>query len=143
MNDGNILDSRNFHQSLHNGTFENNDFLFEVGSKVFNKLWFLLDGIYHELSHFVKMISELLDVWKALYYFIWQEAKRKVIGQGFGVLKKKFRFYTILLLKTLQREFIVALYCATWQWRNEYYHPMISQNLQIFMNVSILKTALR
>jgi hypothetical protein len=54
MNDINIWDSSKLHQSLHDGTFEKNDFSFEVGSQVFNKLWFLVDGIYPELACFVK-----------------------------------------------------------------------------------------
>jgi hypothetical protein len=39
-------------------------------------LWFLTDGIYPELSWFVKTISEPVNKWEALYS-IWQEAKRK------------------------------------------------------------------
>jgi hypothetical protein len=64
---------------------------FEVGGRVFNKLWFLMDGIYPELSRFVKMISKPLDRWEALYS-IWQEAKRKDVERGFGMLKRKFGF---------------------------------------------------
>ncbi len=63
----NIWDSSKLLQSLHHGTFEKNDFSFEVGSQVFNKLWFKVDGIYPELAHFVKTISEPLNKWKALY----------------------------------------------------------------------------
>ena len=59
-NNINIWDSSKLHQSLHDGTLERNDFSFEVGGKVFNKLWFLMDGIYPELAHFVKTISESL-----------------------------------------------------------------------------------
>jgi len=50
MNDINIWDSSSLHQSLHDGTFEWNDFDFEIGGERFNKLWFLADGIYPELS---------------------------------------------------------------------------------------------
>ncbi len=53
-----------------------NDFPYEVGGKMFHKLWFLTNGIYPELSHFVKSISEPLDKWEALYS-IWLYAKRK------------------------------------------------------------------
>jgi hypothetical protein len=66
-------------------------FPFEVGGETFHKLWFLTDGIYPELSRFVKTISEPLDKWEALYS-IWQEAKRKDVERGFGVVKKKFAF---------------------------------------------------
>jgi hypothetical protein len=91
MNDINIWDSSKLHQSLHDGTFEKNDFSFEVGSQVFNKLWFLVDGIHPELARFVKTISKPLNKWEALYS-IWQEAKRKDVERGFNVLKKKFTF---------------------------------------------------
>jgi hypothetical protein len=50
MNNINIWDSSSLHQSLHDGTFEWNDFAFEIGGEHFNKLWFLTDGIYPELS---------------------------------------------------------------------------------------------
>jgi len=50
MNDINIWDRSSLHQSLHDGTFEWNDFDFEIGGECFNKLWFLTDGIYPELS---------------------------------------------------------------------------------------------
>ena len=76
MNDINIWDRSSLHQSLHDGTFEWNDFDFEIGGECFNKLWFLTDGIYPELSWFVKTISEPVNKWEALYS-IWQEAKRK------------------------------------------------------------------
>jgi hypothetical protein len=87
MNDINIWDSSKLHKSLHDGSFEKNDFPFEIGGKTFHKLWFLTDSIYPELSRFVKTISEPLDKWEALYS-IWQEAKRKDVEQGFGVVKK-------------------------------------------------------
>ncbi len=61
MNVINIWDSSKLHQSLHDGTFEKKFRSFEVGGKVFNKLWFLMDGIYPELAHFVKTISEPLN----------------------------------------------------------------------------------
>jgi hypothetical protein len=68
-----------------------NDFDFKIGGKVFNKLWFLTNEIYPELSRFVKPISEPLDRWEALFS-IWQEEKRKDVEWGFGVPKKKIGF---------------------------------------------------
>jgi hypothetical protein len=91
MNDINIWDSSMLHKSLSDGSFEANDFTFEIGGKQFNKLWFLVDGIYPELSRFVKTISVPLNKWEALYS-IWQEAKRKDSERGFGVVKGKFGF---------------------------------------------------
>jgi hypothetical protein len=58
MNEINIWDSSMLHQSLHDGMFEINDLLFEIGGQLFDKLWFLTDGLYPELSRFVKTISE-------------------------------------------------------------------------------------
>ncbi len=58
MNVINIWDSSTLHQSLQDGTFVPNVFDFEVGRQRFNNLWFLTDGIYPELSRFVKSISE-------------------------------------------------------------------------------------
>jgi hypothetical protein len=94
MNDINIWDSSMLHQSLHDGTFEMNDFVFEIGGQLFDKLWFLTDGIYPELSRFVKIISEPRNRWEALYA-IWQEAKRKDVECGFGIIQKKFGFLQI------------------------------------------------
>jgi hypothetical protein len=91
MNDINIWDSSVLHMSLVDGTFERNDFVFEIGGEKFDKLWFFVDGIYPELSRFVKTISEPINKWEALYS-IWQEAKRKDAERGFGVLKRKFGY---------------------------------------------------
>jgi hypothetical protein len=50
MNDINIWDSSKLHKSLHDGSFELNDFSYIVGGETFNRLWFFTDGIYPELS---------------------------------------------------------------------------------------------
>ena len=65
------------------------DFEFQVGNKVFKRLWFLVDGIYPELSHFVKTIQEPIGR-AAKHYVAWQEAVRKDIKRAFGVLQRKF-----------------------------------------------------
>jgi hypothetical protein len=51
MNDINIWDRSKLHKSLHDGSFEKNDFSFEVGGETFNKLWFLTNGIYPEIVY--------------------------------------------------------------------------------------------
>ncbi len=96
MNDINIWDSNKLHKSLHDGSFELNDFSYVVGGETFDQLRFLTDGIYPELSRFVKSISEPLNKWEALFS-IWQEATRKDVERGFGVLKK-IRFFATSFL---------------------------------------------
>jgi len=97
MNDINIWDSSKLHKSLHDGSFELNDFSYVVVvGETFDQLWFLTDGIYPKYSRFVKSISEPLNKWEALFS-IWQEAKRKDLERGFGVLKK-IRFFATSIL---------------------------------------------
>jgi hypothetical protein len=93
MNDINIWDCSKLHESLQDGSFELNDFGFDIAGQQFSKLWFLVDGIYPEISRFVKTITEPTNNKEALFS-LWQEAKRKDIERGFGVLKRKFAFLT-------------------------------------------------
>jgi Plant transposon protein len=66
------------------------DFPYDVGGKSFNQLWLLVDGIYPEVSCFVKTIDEPIDAPKGLYTR-WQEASRKDVERAFGVLQRKFQ----------------------------------------------------
>ena len=111
MNDINIWDSSMLHKALHDGTFEKNDFPFVIGGETFNKLWFLTDGIYPELSRFVKTISEPLNKWEALYS-LWQESSRKDVERGYGVLKKKFGFLTHPFQMYDVQEIAQIVYCC-------------------------------
>jgi len=53
----------------------------------FEKLWMLVDGIYHQLSRIVKPVSDpLVDV-EALYS-LWQEAKHKDVERFYGVSRR-------------------------------------------------------
>ena len=52
-------------------------------------MWLLVDGIYPEISRFVKTIQE--PIGKNLSnYAKWQESSRKSVEQAFGVLQRKF-----------------------------------------------------
>jgi hypothetical protein len=63
------------------------------------------------LSRFVKTISEPLDKWEALYS-IWQEAKRKDVERGFGVVKKKFAFLQNPFQKYFIEDIVEIDYCC-------------------------------
>ena len=66
------------------------DFEFTIGDdKVFNHLWIHVDGIYPDLSRFVKTLQELVGR-RASRYAVWQESARKDIERAFGVLQRKF-----------------------------------------------------
>ena len=56
-NDINILDVSPLHQQFLVGSHSKIDFEFPIDEQVFNKLFYLVDGIYPQLSHFVKTIS--------------------------------------------------------------------------------------
>ena len=62
------------------------DFEFTIGGKVFQRLWLAVDGIYPELSRFVKTVEEPRNT-KSVVYSKWQEATRKDIERAFGVLQ--------------------------------------------------------
>jgi hypothetical protein len=90
LNDINVWDNSPLLKALLDGTFASIDFEFEIGGKVFNKLWFLVDGIYPKLSRFMKTLPVACGrMWKR--YASWQEAARKDIERAFGVLQSKFR----------------------------------------------------
>jgi hypothetical protein len=86
--------------TLNDITFWDNSFLLHsicdgstIGGEEFDKLWMLVDGIYPQLSRFVKPISVPLGDVEAIYC-LWQEAKHKDIECFFGIFKKKFNFFT-------------------------------------------------
>jgi hypothetical protein len=83
--------------SICDGSFEKYDFPFTIGGEQFEQLWMLVDGIYPQLSRFVKTISVPLGVVEALYS-LWQEAKHKGIELFFGVFKKKFNVSSMQFL---------------------------------------------
>jgi hypothetical protein len=90
LNDINIWDKSPLLKSFMDGSFhEEVDFDFLLGGVVMNQLWFLVDGIYPELSRFAKTLSEPTNP-AAANYAMWQEASRKDVERGFGVLQRKF-----------------------------------------------------
>jgi Plant transposon protein len=93
-NDINIFDRSSLLRSMLDGTMTDElDFDFTIGDTVFNKLWFLVDGIYPNIACFVKTLSVPLgNVQKK--YVKWQEGKRKAIERAFGVLQQKFQILT-------------------------------------------------
>jgi hypothetical protein len=76
-------------KSFLDGSFARHvDFVFQVGNKVFKRLWLMVGGIYMELAEYVKMIQEPYG-YAACKYASWQEGVRKDIEQAFGVLQQK------------------------------------------------------
>ncbi len=74
-----------------NGSFANDvHFEFRIDEdQVFHCLWAMVDGIYPELSRFLKTIQEPVGR-KASRYVRWQELVKKEVEQAFGVLQQKF-----------------------------------------------------
>jgi len=90
-NDVTIFNHSPLRRALVDGTFDKYDFAFEMGGEEFNQVWMLVDGIYPELSRFVKTVTEGWDD-ESRAFKEWQEGARKDIERAFGVLKKNFRF---------------------------------------------------
>jgi hypothetical protein len=90
LNDINIWDQSPLLRSFLNGSFTRDvDFDFEINGTVFEQLWIMVDGIYPEISRFVKNVLEpLTDNHK--YYSKWQESCRKSVERAFGILQRKF-----------------------------------------------------
>jgi len=86
-NDINIWDTSPLLQKFLDGDFP--DFDFVINGKTFSDLWLTADGIYPELSRFVKTWNEPIGD-KSKNYAAWQESVRKGIERAFGVLQRKF-----------------------------------------------------
>jgi Plant transposon protein len=90
LNDINIWDQSPLLRSFLNGTFERDtDFDFVINGKSFDMLWIMVDGIYPELSRFIKNISVPITE-EHKYYSKWQESCRKSVERAFGILQRKF-----------------------------------------------------
>ncbi|KAI2506757.1 Ribosomal protein-like protein [Fragilaria crotonensis] len=108
LNDINIWDRSSLLKSFLDGSFAADvDFEFEVGGRVFNRLWLMVDGIYPELSRFVKTVEEPSDR-KASAYAKWQEAARKDIERAFGVLQRKFH----VLVRKIEMWYVGDIACV-------------------------------
>ena len=77
-NDINILDVSPLCQQFLDCSHSKIDFKFTIDKQVFNKLFYLVDGIYPQLSCFVKIFAG------------WQEATQKYVECAFGVLQSKW-----------------------------------------------------
>jgi hypothetical protein len=91
INDINAWDRSPLLKALIDGSFHSEvDFEFTIGNQSFHKMWIMVDGIYPELSRFVKTVKNpetLIDQMFAK----WQESSRKDVERGFGVLQRKFQ----------------------------------------------------
>ena len=89
LNDINIWERLSLYESMIDGRHEEIDFEFVVDGEVFDKLIYLVDGIYPPLTRFLS--SESDPHTKLAFSFAQdQEAFRKDVKRGFGVLKLKF-----------------------------------------------------
>ena len=89
LNDINIWERSSLFESMINGEHDNLDFDYVVDEEVFSKLFHLVNGIYPSLTRFIS--SEPDPHTNIAYSFASdQEAYRKDIERGFGVLKIKF-----------------------------------------------------
>jgi len=89
-NDVNIWDQSPLLNSMLDGTLEACNFVFQIGDESFNKVWHMVDGIYPELTWFVKTCAVPMNRFQT-DYAAWQEGNRKMIERAFGMLQRKFQ----------------------------------------------------
>jgi len=89
-NDVNTWDQSPLLKSMLDGALEACDFDFRIGEENFNKVWFMVDGMYPELSRFVKTCAVPMNQFQT-DYAAWQEGHRKMIERAFGTLQRKFQ----------------------------------------------------
>ena len=80
-NDINILYVSPLHKKFLDGSHSNIDFEFTIDGRVFNKLFYLVDGTYPQISCFMETISIPMTK-KETTFAGWQEAARKDFGGG-------------------------------------------------------------
>jgi Plant transposon protein len=80
-------------RSFLDGTSSLIDFPYNLAGQQFTQLWVFVDGIYPELSRFVKTISVPITKAKKLFA-LWQESSRKAVERAFGILQRKFQILT-------------------------------------------------
>jgi hypothetical protein len=122
------------------GSFADVDFAFTINDKEFNHLWIMVDGIYPELSRFVKTISVPLSA-DHKKYAKWQEAARKSVERAFGILRRKFmilarpvEFFFVHEIRTIVEASIS--YCPTligWQTKEMLNRERLSLPLELFL----------
>jgi hypothetical protein len=89
LNDINVFDLSTMSKKMVDGTLEGTDIPFIAGNELFLKNYYLADGIYPPLARLVKTIPVPIDP-KERCFQGWQEACRKDIERGFGVLVRRF-----------------------------------------------------
>jgi len=109
LNDLNIWDNSFLLKSICDGSFEEMDFPFMIGGEQFDKLWMLVDGIYPQLSRFVKPLSVPIGDTEAIFS-LWQESKRKDVERFFAVFKLKFNFFSTQIPFAFIEDIIEAFY---------------------------------
>lgn len=107
----NIWDCSLLHKALTDGSFELNDFEFEVGGVNLINFGSWLMEYSLSLSRFVKTISEPIDKWQSLFA-LWQESARKDSERGFGVWKGKFHFTVNPIKKLFLNQIAAIVYCC-------------------------------
>lgn len=89
LNDINIWERSPLFQSMQDGSHSKIDIPFHADGKRFDKLFYLVDGIYPAMTRFLATISDPSSR-IATYFATKQEAWRKDVERAFGVLKIKF-----------------------------------------------------
>jgi len=93
LNDINIWERSSLLESMLNGQHEQIDHQFTLDGKDFNKLYYLVDGIYPSLSRFLGPENDPTTQLDGSFK-VDQEAARKDVERGYGVLKLKFLVLT-------------------------------------------------
>jgi hypothetical protein len=89
LNDINIWERSPLFESMQNGQHDELDFPFTADGLTFDKLFYLVDGIYPRLVRFLATICDPKSI-IASYFAKKQEAARKDVERAFGVMKIKF-----------------------------------------------------
>ena len=89
LNDINIWERSTLFQSMQDGTHHQLDFTFTADGEIFDHLYYLVDGIYPALARFLPTISDPKSK-IASFFAKKEEAYRKDVERGFGVLKIKY-----------------------------------------------------
>ena len=88
LNGINVWDTSKLHKALVDRMFSTIDFKFEIVGKLFNKLWFLVDGIYLQLASSLQTLSAPLGECG-----IGMPSGKKLQGKiklAFGIFQSKF-----------------------------------------------------
>lgn len=92
LNDINIWDQSALLKDILQGLYTTYlDFPFTVAGTQFMRLWFFVDGIYPELTRFVKTITIPIRPLQKKFS-AWQESSQKAVERAFRILQRKFQF---------------------------------------------------